>query len=100
MQPLPMTETVQLPSIADFERRRQVLPRANRNDLVVEIPVALLDIFERETVLPALPLSRSRTNPNAGTAALRIRKLGLESRSRSLSSLVAGGRVPYYPTIF
>lgn len=78
-------EPVQLPSLADFDRRRRAAPGTNRNDLLVEIPVALLDIFERETVLP---LSRARTHSNA--AALRIRKIGREPRSRSLSSLVAG----------
>lgn len=57
-----------LPTLVDFENSRH-RPRAHRNELVVEIPVALLDIFERETIIP---LTRPRTYSNP--AALRIRQ--------------------------
>lgn len=72
-------------TLVDFEDRRQRL-RAHRNELVVEIPVALLDLFERETVIP---LTRPRTHSNA--AALRIGPRNPEPNPGLFSIIIAGG---------
>lgn len=72
-------------TLVDFEDRRQ-RSRAHRNELVVEIPVALLDLFERETVIP---LTRPRTHSNA--AALRIGPRDPEPNLGLFSIIIAGG---------
>lgn len=69
-------DNAHLRTLVDFENRRERIHQSRNNELVVEIPVALLDIFERETVIP---LNRPRTHSNA--AALRIRQRGLEDSS-------------------
>lgn len=72
-QHLATADNAHLRTLVDFENRRERMHRSKNNELVVEIPVALLDIFERETVIP---LTRPRTH--SGAAALRIRQRGLE----------------------
>lgn len=73
-----------LPTLVDFENRRH-RSRAHRNELVVEIPVALLDIFERETIVP---LTRPRTHSNP--AVLRIRPRDPSPKPGLLSVITRG----------
>lgn len=68
-QPSSVVSIGTCPSI-ESDNRQQTPSESNgsdRGDILIEIPLALLDIFERDTVLP---LSRVRTNQSA--AAIRI----------------------------